>query len=256
MNDEAKHQANGAKVPLIGTLVPGPGIGTVLMSVVSTKQGSGPHDHLNGENDGNHDRRHGYLRVAVTSGSRLGWTALSIARIGIGFVFFWAFIDKLFALGFATGRDPRRTGVHARLTSAPTAWINGGHITEGYLKSASGGFGGEPTGVYGEMFKGWGTWSIGSFRPLDWLFMLGLAGVGIALMFGIGTKLGAWSGVGLLLLMYIAHFDNSNNPIIDEHIVYGFAAVGIVFVELQRQAVGLGSWWRKLPIVQKNKWLV
>jgi thiosulfate dehydrogenase [quinone] large subunit len=191
--------------------------------------------------------------VAVTSGSRLGWTALSIARIGIGFVFFWAFLDKLLALGFHTGKDDK-TGVVDYF--GPAAWINGGHITEGYLKSASGGFGGEPTGVYGEMFKGWGTWSIGAFRPLDWLFMLGLAGVGIALMAGIGTKLGAWSGVGLLLLMYIAHFDNTNNPIIDEHIVYAFSAVGIVFVELQRQAVGLGSWWRKLPIVQKNKWLV
>ncbi len=194
--------------------------------------------------------------VAVTSGSRLGWTALSIARIGIGFVFFWAFIDKLFALGFHTGWTTSKDGVSTLDRFGPDAWIHGGQITKGYLMSASGGFGGEPTGVYGEMFKGWGTWSIGSFRPLDWLFMLGLAGVGIALMAGIGTKLGAWSGVGLLLLMYIAHFDNTNNPIIDEHIVYGFAIVGIVFVELQRQAVGLGTWWRKLPIVQKNNWLV
>lgn len=192
--------------------------------------------------------------VAVTSGSRLGWTALSIARIGIGFVFFWAFLDKLLALGFSTGKDAK-TGVVD--TFGPAAWIHGGHITQGYLMSAAGEFpGSKPAGVYGELFKGWGTWSLGSFRPLDWLFMLGLAGVGIALMFGIGTKLGAWSGVGLLALMYIAHFDNTNNPIIDEHIVYGFAVVGIVFVELQRQAVGLGTWWRKLPIVQKYSWLV
>jgi thiosulfate dehydrogenase [quinone] large subunit len=191
--------------------------------------------------------------VATTKGSRLGGNALSLARIGIGFVFFWAFIDKLFALGFATGRD-KETGAVDYFGDA--AWINGGHITEGYLKSAAGEFGGEPAGVYGELFKGWGDFSIGAFRPLDWLFMLGLAGVGIALMAGIGTKLGAWSAVGLLALMYIAHFDNSNNPVLDDHVVYSFAAVGIVYTELKYQAIGLGGWWRKLPIVQKNNWLV
>ena len=124
----------------------------------------------------------------------------------------------------------------------PAAWINGGHITEGYLKSASGEFGGEPAGVYGELFKGWGDFSIGAFRPLDWLFMLGLAGVGIALMAGIGTKIGAWSGVGLLLMMFIAHFDSTNNPILDDHIVYSLAAVGIVFTEAEVP----GHWPRRM----------
>jgi len=189
----------------------------------------------------------------VATGSKLGYVSLSLARIGIGFVFFWAFIDKLLALGFHTGRDDETGAVDY---FGPAAWISGGHITEGYLKSAAGEFGGEPAGVYGEMFKGWGDFAIGAFRPLDWLFMLGLAGVGIALMLGIGTKLGAWSGVGLLGLMYIAHFDNTNNPLIDEHIVYALAVVGIVFVELKYQAIGLGKLWRKIPLVQKNGWLV
>lgn len=191
--------------------------------------------------------------AAVATGSKLGWVSLSLARIGIGFVFFWAFIDKLLALGYSTGRDADTGNVDY---FGPAAWISGGHITEGYLKSAAGEFGGDPAGVYGEMFKGWGSWHLGTFRPLDWLFMLGLAGVGLALMLGIGTKIGAWSGVGLLLLMFVAHFDNTNNPIIDEHIVYGLSVVGIVFVELKYQAIGLGRWWRKLPIVQKFGWLV
>ena len=183
--------------------------------------------------------------VAVTSGSRLGWTALSIARILIGFVFLWAFIDKLFALGFSTGKDSK-TGVVDYF--GPKAWINGAHVTEGYLKSSS--------GPLGSFFSG-----LGAQRWTDWVFMIGLAGIGLALMFGIGTKVAAWSGVAMLAMMYTTHawpgtVTGATNPFLDEHIVYGVTAVGIVFVELQRQAVGLGAWWRKLPIVQKNNWLV
>lgn len=191
--------------------------------------------------------------VATTRDSALGRKFLSITRIAIGWIFFWPFLDKMFALGFATGRDSE-TGVVDYF--GPAAWINGGHITEGYLKSAAGEFGGDPAGVYGELFKGWGEFSIGAFRPLDWLFMLALGGIGIALMAGIGTKIAAWSAVGLLALMFVAHFDNTNDPIIDEHIVYALAGIGIVYTELRYQAIGLGGWWRKMPLVKKNSWLV
>lgn len=191
--------------------------------------------------------------TAVTTRSSLGWKFLSLTRISIGFVFLWAFLDKLLALGYATGRDPE-TGKVDYFGDA--AWINGNHVTEGYLKSAAGEFGGEPVGVYGEMFTGWGDFAIGGFRPLDWIFMIALLGVGLALILGIGTKVGALSATGLLLFMYIAHFDNSNNPFLDDHIVYSLAAIGIVWVELERQDIGLGKWWRSTSAVQKNRWLV
>ncbi len=190
---------------------------------------------------------------ATTTGSALGWTFLSLTRIAIGFVFLWAFLDKLIGLGFATCRDSE-TGTVTYLCDS--AWLKGGHPTEGYLKSAAGEFGGEPTGVYGEMFKGWGDWAIGGFRPLDWVFMLALAGVGLAFMLGIGTKVAAWCGALLLLMMYVAHFDNTNNPIIDDHIVYALAGIGIAYVEQVKQSVGFGKVWRKVPFVERHGWLV
>ena len=183
--------------------------------------------------------------VAVTSGSRLGWTALSFARILIGFIFFWPFLDKLFALGFSTGKDSK-TGVVAYF--GPKAWIHGNHVTQGYLGSS--------TGPLASFFSG-----LGGQRWTDWAFMIGLAGIGLALMLGMGTKIGAWSGVAMLAMMYTSHawpgtVAGASNPFLDEHIVYAVTGLGIVYVELQRQAVGLGSWWRRLPIVQKNNWLV
>ena len=53
-----------------------------------------------------------------------------LLRIAMGWIFLWSFLDKMFGLGFATGRDPK-TGVID--FGSPDAWINGGSPTEGFL---------------------------------------------------------------------------------------------------------------------------
>ena len=55
--------------------------------------------------------------------------ALAVLRIAFGLTFLWAFVDKLLALGFATGYE---TGKLDRFGDA--AWINGASPTEGFLK--------------------------------------------------------------------------------------------------------------------------
>ena len=50
---------------------------------------------------------------------------LATLRISLGSIFLWAFLDKMFGLGYAT--------------SSEDAWINGGSPTEGYLQFAAGG---------------------------------------------------------------------------------------------------------------------
>ena len=54
-----------------------------------------------------------------------------VLRLAMGWTFLWAFLDKLLALGFATGRNPE-TGVVDRFGDA--AWIYGGSPTDGFLK--------------------------------------------------------------------------------------------------------------------------
>lgn len=185
----------------------------------------------------------GDTAVAVSSESTFGWRMLSVTRIALGFVFLWAFFDKLLALGFSTGKDAE-TGVVDYF--GPKAWISGGHVTEGYLV-----YGGNPDSPFNDFFV-----ELGAERWTDVPFMLGLLGIGLALMLGIGTKVGAWAATAMLLFMYATQMMPSTNPILDDHIVYALAALAIVYVELSRQSIGLGSWWRKLPIVKKNTWLV
>ena len=53
-----------------------------------------------------------------------------LLRVAMGWTFLWAFIDKLFGLGFSTGRNVE-TG--AIVFGGPDAWINGGSPTAGVL---------------------------------------------------------------------------------------------------------------------------
>ena len=87
----------------------------------------------------------------------------ALLRIGLGWIFLWAFIDKVFGLGFAT-----EAGKH---------WLTGASPTMGFLKF---GTKGPLAGVFQAM--------AGS-PVVDWLFMLGLLLIGLALILGIGMKI-------------------------------------------------------------------
>ena len=55
---------------------------------------------------------------------------------------------------------------------------------------------------------------------VDWLFMLSLTYVGVALLLGLTVKLGAYTGALMMALMYTAVFIlPKHNPFLDEHIV-------------------------------------
>lgn len=173
-----------------------------------------------------------------------GRTFLSLTRISIGFIFLWAFLDKLIGLGFSTCRQED----NSIEVMCERAWLSGGAITKGYLGSS--------TGPFADFFI-----SLGDQRWTDWVFMIGLAGVGLALMLGIGTKVAMYAGPAMLLMMYVSHAwpgagANTTNPFLDDHIIYGLAIIGIVLVETERQSIGLGTAWRKVPFVAKRGWLV
>ncbi|MDP3955684.1 MAG: DoxX family membrane protein [bacterium] len=165
--------------------------------------------------------------------ARYAWAAL---RIGMGWIFLWSFIDKLFGLGFSTCRDSA-TGVINYMCES--AWINGGSPTFGFLSFAT-------KGPFADYFK-----SISSSVTVEWLFMLGLLFVGITLIFGILVRLGSLSGIAMLLLMYLAGFLLPvHNPILDEHIMYSIILVGIILADAGRTC-GFEGRWSRLWIVQR-----
>jgi thiosulfate dehydrogenase [quinone] large subunit len=167
-------------------------------------------------------------RPAAAPRVTLGRYVLAGLRIVIGFTFLWAFLDKLFGLGYAT--------------PAAKSWLNGGSPTKGFLSSASGPF----AGFYHDLA---GT------SLANWLFMLGLAGIGIAFLLGIGTRIAAVSGAIMYLMMWSVVLPPENNPVVDEHVIGAFAVVALALFAAG-DTLGLGRWWKSLPVVQRNRWLI
>lgn len=156
------------------------------------------------------------------------WYALAVARIMIGLVFLWAFFDKLFGLGFSTAADK--------------SWLSGGSPTAGFLQ-----FGVNPDGPLAGMFQ-----SLAGLAWVDWLFMLGLLGIGLALVLGIGLRIAAVTGSLLMIMMWLALLPLENHPVIDDHLVY---AVVLWMAASARREWSLTDSWLSLDFVKKNKWL-
>jgi thiosulfate dehydrogenase [quinone] large subunit len=185
-------------------------------------------------------RRHQNAGVALQSATvkeSALTRALSVLRITTGLLFLWAFADKLFGLGYAT--------------ASRSAWINGGSPTKGFLS-------GVDVGPFAGLLRSWaGAWWA------DWMFMLGLLGVGAALLVGVGLRFAAVAGSLMMLLMWVAEWPlaraneageatRSSNPIIDYHLVYAIVLI-VLAAAYAGDTWGLGRKWAAL--VGNRKWL-
>jgi thiosulfate dehydrogenase [quinone] large subunit len=151
---------------------------------------------------------------------------LAVSRIVIGFTFLWAFIDKLFGLGFGTPSE--------------RAWINGGTPAQGFIGGIEGPFAG-----FFQMFA----------NPFgDFLFMFGLLGIGVAVMAGAGLKIAAVTGTLLMAFMYLAELPaalGGNNPIVDSHWHEALLLI-IAAATLSGDTWGVGRTWARIV---GNSWL-
>jgi thiosulfate dehydrogenase (quinone) large subunit len=172
--------------------------------------------------------------------TRPRWAIVGLVglRLALGFEFLWAFLDKTFGLGYST--------------PSAKSWINGGSPTKGFLSGAN-------VGPFQAEFR----W-LATVPGIDWLFMIGLLGIGLAFILGVAIRPAAVSGALMLAFMWMAVWvpakiaggqpSGSTNPVVDEHIVgiFGFIVVGA----LATWGAGyLGRKWGALRIVQVRSWL-
>ena len=164
--------------------------------------------------------------------------ALAVLRVALGFTFLWAFLDKTFGLGYATP-DAR-------------AWINGGSPTKGFLSNVK-------VGPFESIFNdiAGDTWA-------NWLFMVGLLGIGLALVLGVAVKAAAVSGSVLLGLMWMAEWPlaqygsdgkatGSVNPLVDSHVIEALVLV-VIALTYAGTTWGFGKLWARLPFVRNHTW--
>jgi thiosulfate dehydrogenase [quinone] large subunit len=166
--------------------------------------------------------------------------ALALARMAVGLVFVWAFLDKLFGLHYAT--------------PSAKAWVSGGSPTRGFLSSVDVG------PLQGLMHTMAGTWYA------DWLFMLGLLGIGLAALLGGAQRHAAVAGSVMMALMWAAEWplaqhtsagaaSGSSNPVVDYHVVYALVLV-VSALTYAGHVWGLGRQWARLPFVSRHHELI
>lgn len=169
-----------------------------------------------------------------------GLKALAVARVATGFVFLWAFADKLFGLHYST--------------VSSKAWIHGGSPTNGFLSHVDVG---PLQGVMNDMA---GTWWA------DTLFMLGLLAIGLAAVLGVALRPAAVAGSVLMVLMWAAEWplaqhtsagsaSGSTNPLVDYHIVYALVLI-VAALTFAGNTWGLGGRWARLPFVSRHPQLL
>ncbi|GAB3261898.1 DoxX family membrane protein [Kineosporia babensis] len=164
---------------------------------------------------------------------------LAVTRIAVGFIFLWAFLDKLFGLNYST--------------SSEKAWVNGGSPTKGFLSHVS-------VGPFESLFQ-----DIAGAAWANVLFMLGLGAIGVAVLAGVALRISAISGTVMMLLMWAAEWPmaqynsageltGSTNPFMDYHIAYALVLI-LCALTYAGNTWGLGRIWNSLPIVQRFAWL-
>lgn len=164
---------------------------------------------------------------------------LAVLRLATGALFLWPFFDKMFGLGYGT--------------PAERAVLEGNSPTRGFLSHLDVGPG-----------KGFFT-SIAGAWWADWLFMIGLGAVGIAVIAGVGLRLSAIAGSLLMMMMWFAEWPlarftesgtptGSTNPLVDYHVIYALALI-VVAATAAGTVWGLGKKWAALPLVQRHQWL-
>lgn len=162
--------------------------------------------------------------VEETTRHRAYRYTLAAIRLSVGWVFVWAFLDKMFGLGHET--------------PSAGAWVNGGSPTAGFLGKAT-------AGPFASIYQ-----SMAGDTWVNVAFMFALAAIGVALMLGIAMRLAAAGGALLLVMMWTAVLPPDNNPFMDSHLVYALVLVVLALTGAGR-TLGIGRRWERISLVNR-----
>jgi thiosulfate dehydrogenase [quinone] large subunit len=162
------------------------------------------------------------VEARLGDGETPGLWAWTVLRLLLGWSFLWAFLDKMFGLGFSTCRAAESSSIDF---GCDAAMIKGGSPTFGFLNFATAG------SHTGGLFDWMAPSAPDAINLADVGFMAVLFFGGAALMLGIGVRTAAIGGALLMTFMFFAgDVWPENNPINSSHVIEGFAFLGIATV--------------------------
>src|SRR5438046_3874502 len=135
----------------------------------------------------------------------------------MGWTFLWAFLDKAFALGFSTGRAVDDAGATVKIAFfGDASWIHGASPTAGVLGFALKG----PFTHFYQTITGYQMTQAGptSAAWVDWIYMVSMLLIGLALILGVGVRLANIGGIIWLAIFFPATaLWPEPHPVVREH---------------------------------------
>lgn len=144
---------------------------------------------------------------------------IALLRLSMGWTLLWVFLDKLWGLGFST--------------PSGQAWVDGVSPTASFLLNETEG------SPLADVF-----YVLAEQEWTDWLFMVGLAFVGVSLILGIMTRLAGTLGALIMFFIFLAVMPPTENPIITYHFIYILVFLLLAVVP-SGEWFGLGKKWNR-----------
>jgi thiosulfate dehydrogenase (quinone) large subunit len=151
-----------------------------------------------------------------------GAVTAALFRIGMGFLYFWAFLSSTFGIQYSnTSMSATGTTTYGWHFSYVT---NAGWVTSGFKTSPTAGF---VFSLHGGL--AFIPQKLPGFDDFMWTFAL--AGLGIAPMLGIFMRIASWGGFVLNILVWFCVIPPALNPILDgEHMAFAFGILLLMFL--------------------------
>jgi thiosulfate dehydrogenase (quinone) large subunit len=192
----------------------------------------------------------GYL-VAMDGAGRIniprgGARTAALLRIGLGLMYLWAFVAQGFGVGYTNVKTTQQPPPPDAAAPAPVTYgwtftydADNGWISSGFKHSPSEAYLTKNThGPVGTLLTDLPT----GLTDFGWIFAL--AGLGIALTFGVFSRIAGWGGFALNMVIWFAAFPPSTNPLIDgEHMAFALSILLLMWIQASNYW-GFGRWWR------------
>jgi thiosulfate dehydrogenase [quinone] large subunit len=179
------------------------------------------------------------LERFLGDGRTKGMWAWTVLRLLLGWSFLWAFLDKLFGLGFSTCRATDSSAIDFGCSAA---MMHGGSPTYGFLT-----FGTEGSHT-GFLFEWMAPSASDAINVTDVLFMAALLLGGVALLLGVAVRTAAIGSALMMLFMFLAaDVWPETNPVNSSHLIEMVAYLGIATVGAGR--FSLEPWFRQIPVL-------
>ena len=182
-------------------------------------------------------------RITIPRG---GARTAALLRIGLGLMYLWAFVAQGFGVGYTNVKTTQQPPPPDAAAPAPVTYgwtfsydADNGWISSGFKHSPSEAYLTKNThGPVGTLLTDLPT----GLTDFGWIFALG--GLGIALTFGLFSRIAGWGGFALNMIIWLAAFPPSTNPVIDgEHMAFALSILLLMWIQASNHW-GFGRWWR------------